>query len=822
MGRASMKCPLCRKKINRKDKFCVFCGCNLKREKRKKICKVFMIILLFFFGCIIIIYNETEKQLQNNRVEITKEYSNGDKVYNPSEDAIVYDEENYVIFYNNLLIVYLEKDMSTSDKENLAESVKGSLVGNISGCMNIIEILVENTDYLTLNKKAEQLMQMNNVIYASVECPKHVGNDSVLIDDNNPWETSTETHDKKNHDGAEDKPEGHDWWAESIGMYTAWNYVDYHKDELADVKIGIIDLGVDDQHEEFLEDGKSKINHLEDYRYNDPSDHGTHVSGLIGAQNNSTGIRGVADQAKLYCVDFSAPVSEVEADTNERKDIYSTGQYIEVTKQLLDEGVCVINNSWTTTSEYKMDRQEFLESIESAYYDDLENDKGFRRFWEYAMNSKEHNMEKLKQYDEKEKLYEEYQKLVELTAKRESFQLMYMMVELFLNGKEDFIIVEAAGNGYHNTNLGYQAELSGKYCAITEKNYNDLDKNKALTNLGFSYEKFKKHIIIVGAAKLVNGNYELTRFSNYGNSVDLVAPGNDIFSTVTIRDDPDGVKNTLDGRLYSDMSGTSMAAPIVSGAVALLWSVKPELSVEEVKNILINTANTAQSCNNNDRRRTYPMLNVKAALSQLTTQGLKEAYYRIIEQKEQEFGLYEIHEMSNVQYASGVCYLELRDINKDGVKELFLVYNTNQKDEYGNLHIPECYQYEVWTYTNGETILLESDGLYYSNGGWPSVCWTEYNGKTYIVTNSSEGANSYCFHGYMEDGNFGIVNSFVCKYADGSELSINGKNVDLEEWNKNLNNYITNITCVALFYQAGDQVYENVKSVKDFLTITCY
>ena len=589
-----MKCPLCRKRIKRKDKFCVYCGCNIKKEKRKNICKVFILILLFLICCITIIYND--KLLLSNRAEIPLEHSNGDMVYNPSDDAIVYDEDNCVIFYNNLLIVYLEKDMSISEKENLAESVKGSLVGNISGCMNIIEILVEDTDYLTLNNKAEQLMQMNNVIYASVECPMHIENDSVLIDDNNPWETVAETHDEKNHDGTEDEPEGHDWWAESIGMYTAWNYVDSHKDELAEMKIGIIDLGVDDHHEDFLEDGESKINHLVNYQYNNPNDHGTHVTGLIGAQNNSTGIRGVADQAKLYCVDFSAPV--VKADTNEQKDIFTTGQYIEVTKQLLDEGVCIINNSWTTTPEYKMDRQEFLERIESAYYDDLENDKGFRRFWEYAMNSKEHNMENLKHYDEKEKLYEEYQKLVELTAKRESFQLMYMMAQLFLNGKENFMIVEAAGNGYHNTNLGYQAELSGKYCAITEKNYNDLDKNNALTDLGFSYDKFKDHIIIVGASKLENGKYELTGFSNYGNSVDMVAPGYDIFSTVTIRDDSDEVKNSLDGRLYANMSGTSMAAPIVSGAVALLWSVKPELSAEEVKSILINTANTADSCNN--------------------------------------------------------------------------------------------------------------------------------------------------------------------------------------------------------------------------------
>ena len=35
----------------------------------------------------------------------------------------------------------------------------------------------------------------------------------------------------------------------------------------------------------------------------DAADHGTHVAGLIAAQNNEIGIRGIADTAELYCVD---------------------------------------------------------------------------------------------------------------------------------------------------------------------------------------------------------------------------------------------------------------------------------------------------------------------------------------------------------------------------------------------------------------------------------------------------------------------------------------------------------------------------------------
>ncbi len=71
---------------------------------------------------------------------------------------------------------------------------------------------------------------------------------------------------------------------------------------------------------------------------------------------------------------------------------------------------------------------------------------------------------------------------------------------------------------------------------------------------------------------------KLARFSNYGaRSVDVAAPGVDIYSTL-----PNGQ--------YGSLSGTSMATPHVSGVVGLMLSNNPELTNEQIKSRLINTA----------------------------------------------------------------------------------------------------------------------------------------------------------------------------------------------------------------------------------------
>jgi subtilisin family serine protease len=84
--------------------------------------------------------------------------------------------------------------------------------------------------------------------------------------------------------------------------------------------------------------------------------------------------------------------------------------------------------------------------------------------------------------------------------------------------------------------------------------------------------------IEVGASSWKGADTIAAAFSNYGREqVDVFAPGEDILSTVP-------------GGGTSRQSGTSMAAPVVSGLAALIMAYYPELNAQEVKDVILQSA----------------------------------------------------------------------------------------------------------------------------------------------------------------------------------------------------------------------------------------
>lgn len=81
---------------------------------------------------------------------------------------------------------------------------------------------------------------------------------------------------------------------------------------------------------------------------------------------------------------------------------------------------------------------------------------------------------------------------------------------------------------------------------------------------------------IISVANL-NFTGELEESSNYGlESVDLAAPGTYILSTAP-------------GNTFQFLTGTSMAAPMVTGVCAMVYSYRPEFSLQDVKEAVLAT-----------------------------------------------------------------------------------------------------------------------------------------------------------------------------------------------------------------------------------------
>ncbi|MBC8029023.1 MAG: S8 family serine peptidase [Pyrinomonadaceae bacterium] len=78
------------------------------------------------------------------------------------------------------------------------------------------------------------------------------------------------------------------------------------------------------------------------------------------------------------------------------------------------------------------------------------------------------------------------------------------------------------------------------------------------------------NIVTVGATGL---NDAVASFSNFGSSVHMSAPGVDILSTTPL------------GTYFG--SGTSEAAPHVTGAAALLWAAHPQVSLDAMRSSLV-------------------------------------------------------------------------------------------------------------------------------------------------------------------------------------------------------------------------------------------
>jgi RHS repeat-associated protein len=244
------------------------------------------------------------------------------------------------------------------------------------------------------------------------------------------------------------------------------------------VVVGVLDTGVDINHEDLRDNIYTNIGEIPDNGIDDDNNgyiddvngwdfvggnntvfdspssdlHGTHVSGIIGAKDNDKGIRGAAPGIKIM------PLKCINGNYGYTSDIIEAIEYCKIM------GIKIVNCSWGGLEE------------NGALYDAMKN--------------------------------------------------------------SGILYICAAGN--------------------MSSNVSQTPVYPACFNI--------PNIISVAA---IRNNGDLASYSNYGNAIDVAAPGSDILSTTP-------------GDSYGMMSGTSMAAPFVTGTAALIKSYDAGLSVDEI------------------------------------------------------------------------------------------------------------------------------------------------------------------------------------------------------------------------------------------------
>lgn len=506
--------------------------------------------------------NDITMTIQDNNgdqatASITLTYDSGTLATYRDDEVVILDE-NGNGYINDVLLVSIDASQRSTSPDEIAKAICDEIGGEVIGQLNgagMYQIRIQERSYDELTKLTERVSGMSGVASSSCEyiipmseeefeVVDEVGEEaagassyarSSAVTPNDPWG-------KKANGWDENNPSGYNWWVEAVRAPSAWSYADRMKD----IKIGIVDAGIDTEHPD-LSISKSLNQNVQD-------NHGSHVAGIIGATaNNNEGITGMVWKKNL-----------IHYDLYRGAEYTSTSEIAGGVNKLIEDGAKVINDSNGCCLDSK-DVSSVGEWIASLIHN-----------WASSIT-------------------------------------------------DDFLIVQAAGNDT------VDSRRSGFCASVTD--------SRAL-----------EHIIIVAAAQEpVNGSYTLADFSNYGEGVTVAAPGCEILSAIAHQQ-------------YGLASGTSMAAPIVTGVAAMVWSLDSTLSAGEVKQIIVDTATKPVSGYDTDTR-TYYMVDACAAVEVIANMGTASGCFVNVEsESEINKGLqaqYKVHkdtESGDVVYTGNSKY----------------------------------------------------------------------------------------------------------------------------------------------------------------------
>lgn len=471
------------------------------------------------------------------------------------------------VYVNNTLLISFHLNVSEERREEIIESVNGTVIGKINA-IKCYQVQIKESNLEELKKISKQLMkdypeEVMSAKYDSVQSAQiYVPDDP--FDDGKDW--------------TEENPEGNNWGFEAVQMASAWEkaeeFLDVDTGRFKNVKTGVVDDGFDMSHEDL----GHVTTHLFYSSESIPQDHGSHTSGIVGAQwNNGKGIAGT-------CQSDMVLISTIDDNKNLLNSYLTQGLVAAVTN-----GAKTINYSIGATYPRTADAEETANMIASLYV------QGY-----------------------------------------------------------DFIYVQSAGN------RSYDAIYNGSFCSITKKVAEKCANSYGIT----ANDILKRRMVVAAVGQNQKKNYEIAKFSNYGTQVDICAPGVDIYSLVS------------DGK-YAKKSGTSMAAPFVTGIAGLVWAVNDDLTGPEVRDIICNNSNSTITLTDKDNNK-INMINAKLCVEAAYEKGFHIERYAVGNGTEKTYTIGDGINLS-VSAANSVKYAyEVRDEETNEV--IFKKENTAAKN----------------------------------------------------------------------------------------------------------------------------------------------
>jgi subtilisin family serine protease len=468
----------------------------------------------------------------------------------------------------NVLVIGLKNPEDTQLPQEIAASYKAQIIAN----NNLIgQYSLRFPKQTNIARIKEDLSHHLELIYVMED---HFYSPTSAYPPNDPWNDGflDGLHNPNSWD--ESDPSGRNWGQEAVRALSAWRFMEGKRK--SPVIIGVIDGPAERNHPELsglirvpdvVFDGARENSTINDWfeipkelteekkelteeerkkretllnKWLELINHGTHVSGIIGAcANNHQGIAGIVQDADILTI----------------PRLPTTSQLITYMTLMLDkQKPTVFNFSFGRNFNDRFEDGKRIPGPKPCISEDERN-------------------------------------------------ACIAALLRFLENGYDFLVVQSAGNGkkHYNDKEEYWYEAldplyNGFFASIRNEDIIALFKAHNYQGTITVQDIAGRILIVANAKRNPDGNYQLDATSGCGETVDMAAPGTDIYSCIR------------NGK-YNYMSGTSMAAPFVTGIAVNAWSLAPNLNGAQIGKIM-QDASITQVHDNPDNNHSTTMSTV--------------------------------------------------------------------------------------------------------------------------------------------------------------------------------------------------------------------